>query len=107
MAKVAMSEKSLQVFEYLKEIGNDKNVTAAEVAEALGFNDKRQVDGIFTSGIQRKGYGERIAAEIELEDGTHKTVKFLKLTIDGLNYDHEKAQEIDAENEAAKKEDAE
>ena len=82
---MAMKENSKKVLEYLKQIG-DENVTSGDVAEALGL-EKRQVDGIFTSAIQRKGYGIRIPAEIELEDGSHKAVKFLRLTESGMNLD--------------------
>lgn len=82
---MAMKENSKKVLNYLKEVNGSK-VTAADVAEALGL-EKRQVDGIFTSAIQRKGLGARTAAEIELEDGTHKTVKFLSLTADGMAFD--------------------
>ena len=80
-----MKENSKKVLEYLKEI-NGENVTAADVAEALGI-PKKSVDGIFTAAIQRKGYGVRVPAEIELEDGTHKNIKFLKLTDDGYALD--------------------
>lgn len=80
-----MKENSAKVLNYLKEIG-DAQVTSADVAEALGL-EKRQVDGIFTSAIQKKGYGVRIPAEIELEDGTHKNIKFLKLTDAGYTLD--------------------
>lgn len=90
MAK--MKENSRKVFEYLKTIG-DAKVTAADVAEALGI-EKKRVDGIFTSAIQRKGLGVRTPTEIELEDGSHKTVKFLSLTPAGMSFDP------DAEDEA-------
>lgn len=82
---MAMKENSKKVLNYLKEINGD-NVTAADVAEALGL-EKRQVDGIFTSAIQRKGLGVRTPAEIELDDGTHKQVKFLSLTAAGMEFD--------------------
>lgn len=82
---MAMKENTKKVFEYLKGIGND-NVTAADVADVLGL-EKKSVDGIFTSAIQKKGYGVRVPAEVELDDGTHKTVKFLKLTDDGMALD--------------------
>ena len=82
---MAMKENTKKVFNYLKEV-NGTNVTSADVAEALGF-EKRQVDGIFTSAIQRKGLGVRTPAEIELEDGTHRAVKFLSLTAAGLALD--------------------
>ena len=82
---MAMKENSKKVLNYLKSI-NGENVTAADVAAALNL-EKRSVDGIFTSAIQRKGLGVRTPAEIELEDGTHKGVKFLKLTDEGFNFD--------------------
>lgn len=80
-----MKENSKKVLNYLKEV-NGQNVTAADVAEALSL-ETRQVNGIFTSAIQRKGYGVRIPAEVELDDGTHKAVKFLALTEEGLALD--------------------
>ena len=82
---MAMKENSKKVLNYLKEV-NGENVTAADVAAALGL-EKRQVDGIFTSAIQRKQLGDRAPAEIELEDGSHKSVKFLSLTPAGLAFD--------------------
>ena len=82
---MAMSENSRKVLTYLKSI-NGEAVTAGDVAGALELT-KRQVDGIFTSAIQRKGLGIRTTAEVELEDGSHKQVKFLSLTADGMNFD--------------------
>lgn len=82
---MAMKQNSKMVLEYLKKV-NGQNVTSADVAEALGL-EKRSVDGIFTSAIQRKGLGVRTPAEIELEDGTHKAIKFLSLTDEGMNFD--------------------
>ena len=79
---MAMKENSKRILNYLKEI-NGENVTAADVAEALGL-EKKSVDGSFTSAIRRKGLGVRVPAEIELEDGTHKQVKFLTLTPAGV-----------------------
>lgn len=80
-----MSENSKRVLNFLKE-NDGVDLTAADVASALGI-EKRSVDGAFTSALQRKGYGERIPAEIELEDGTHKAVKILKLTEAGKAFD--------------------
>lgn len=82
---MAMSENSKIVLAYLKE-NKGVDLTAADVADATGLT-KKQVDGIFTSALQRKGYGVRIPAEIELEDGTHKAVKFLQLTDEGAAFD--------------------
>jgi DNA-binding MarR family transcriptional regulator len=95
MANKAVSEKSLVVLDYLKKV-NGENVTAADIAEALGL-EKKSVDGIVTSGlIRNKGYAERIPAEIELDDGSHKQVKFIRATEAGLAYDHEAAKAEDA-----------
>ena len=75
-----------KVLNYLKEMMLlDKYVTAADVAAALGI-EERSVDGIFTSAIQRKGLGVRIGDVITLEDGTHKQVKWLRLTPEGMVY---------------------
>lgn len=97
MAK-AISEKSKVVYDYLKSIG-DENVTAADIAEALGL-EKKSVDGIVTSGLQRKGYAERIPAQIEVTDEEGNTkfkdVKFIRLTEAGKAYDHEAAKAEDA-----------
>jgi len=82
----AMKENTKKVIVYLQGLTEADNVTAADVASALGI-EKRSVDGIFTSAIVRKGLGTRVEAEIELEDGTHKPVKFLKLTEAGRALD--------------------
>lgn len=89
---MAMKENSKKVLNYLKSINGGDPVTAADVAEALGL-EKRQVDGIFTSAIQRKNLGVRTPAEIELEDGTHKAVKFLSLTPAGMDFDPDADEE--------------
>lgn len=88
-----MKDNSKKVLNYLKEI-NGTNVTSADVAEALGL-EKRSVDGIFTSAIQRKGLGVRTPAEIELDDGTHKAVKFLALTPAGMAFDPDATEDAE------------
>lgn len=87
MAK--MSENSRKVFDYMMSIG-DTDVTANDIAEALGLSPK-SVNGIITQAFQKKGFMERIPAEIENEDGTHRGVKLIKLTEAGrsLNPDAE------------------
>ena len=82
---MAMKPNTKAVIEYLQG-QNGADLTAADVAEALG-REKRQVDGIFTSAIQRQQVGFREEAEVEVEDGTHKKVKFLKLTEAGMALD--------------------
>lgn len=81
---MAMSANTLNVIEYLK-AHNGENLTAQDVADALDV-DVKVVNGAFTSGIQKKGLGQRIEAEIELDDGSHRKVKFLTLTADGLAF---------------------
>ena len=97
--KKAVTEKSLLVLNYLKDIG-DKNVTSADIAEALDM-PKKSVDGTITRGLQAKGLTERVPANIEIEDEDGnpaiKNVKFIKLTDAGKEYDHEQAKVEDAE----------
>ena len=88
---MAMKENSKKVFEFLKD-NNGTDYTAADVAAELGLTDK-QVNGIFTSAIQRKELGVRVPAEIQLDDGTHKSVKILKLTEKGLAFDPDADEE--------------
>ena len=80
-----LKENSLKVFNYVKE-KDGKNMTAADIAEGTGL-EVRQVNGIVTSAFQRKGLMERVPAEIELEDGSHKAVKFVRLTEAGKSFD--------------------
>lgn len=88
---MAMKESSRKIFDYLKAHA-DQDFTSDDLAEILGLA-KRSVDGSFTRAIQCKKnandepLGERIPAEIELPDGTHKAVKILKLTDAGMAYD--------------------
>lgn len=82
---MALKENSRKVFDYVKSV-NGENITAADIAAATSL-EVRQVNGIVTSAFQRKGLMERIPAEIELEDGTHKPVKFIKLTAEGAAFD--------------------
>ena len=89
---MAMSENSKRILNYLKEV-NGASVTAQDVADALGL-EKKSVDGGFTSAIQRKGLGVRTPAEVELADGSHKSVKFLSLTPAGLAFDPDATEEI-------------
>ena len=89
---MAVKPYTKAVINYLKEM-NGTNVTSADVATALGL-EKKSVDGIFTSAIQRKGLGIRTPAEVELEDGTHKTVKFLSLTAAGMAFDPDATEDV-------------
>lgn len=84
----AMKETTRKIFDFLKE-NDGQDMTATDVAEALGLTP-RSVNGSFTS-FQKKGWGIREEAEIELDDKTHKKVKFLRLTDAGRAVDPDAA----------------
>lgn len=92
---MALSEKAKAVFNYVKE-NDDREFTAPDIANALGMNPK-SVNGIITMSFQRHRNEEkeivplmvRVPAEIELEDGTKKTIKFIHLTDEGKAFDPE------------------
>jgi len=82
-----LKPNSKLVYNYVKE-NEGKNITAADIAEGTEL-DVRQVNGIVTSAFQRKGLMERVPAEVKLEDGSHKAVKFIRLTEAGKAFDPE------------------
>ena len=91
---MALKENSRKVLDYVK--ANDgTNMTAADIAAGTGIEVK-QVNGIVTSAFQKKGLMKRTPAEIQLEDGTHKAVKFISLTEEGKSFDPD-AEETKAE----------
>lgn len=81
----ALKENSRLVLDYVK-AHDGENFTANDIAEALGLTAK-QVNGIVTSAFQRKELMQRVEAEVEVEDGKHKTVKFIQLTDKGRSFD--------------------
>lgn len=81
---MAVSENTKKVLQYLQSI-NGQQVIAKDVADALGI-DVKVVNGAFTSGLQRKGLGARVPANMELPDGTVKTVQLLTLTEQGKTF---------------------
>ena len=90
MAIKPISEKALQVLNFLK-AKPDENYTSADIGAALGY-EKKTIDGVVTAGlIRNKDLVERVPAEMELEDGTHKSIKLIKLTSAGAAYDHAQA----------------
>ena len=82
-----LKPNSKLVYDYVKE-NQDKNITANDIAEGTGL-PVRSVNGIVTSAFQRKGLMERVPAEMQLEDGTHKAIKLIKLTEAGEAFDPE------------------
>ena len=91
---MALKENSLKVLNYVRE-HDGENMTAADIAEAVSL-DVKQVNGIVTSAFQKKGLMERVPAEIQLEDGSHKAVKFIRMTDAGMAFDPD-AEETKAE----------
>lgn len=90
------------VFNYIKQ-HEEENITAKDIASALDL-DPRQVNGIITGALVRHttSVGDekvkdplatRVEGELEIEgkDGSikHESVKFVKLTESGRNFDPE------------------
>lgn len=86
----ALKPNSLAVFNFVKD-NDGSDFTAADIAEALDLEVK-QVNGIVTSAFQKKGLMVREEAEVELADGTHKKVKFIRLTDAGKDFDPSSAE---------------
>jgi hypothetical protein len=78
-----MSENAVKLLNFLKSTTED--VTVHDISAQVGL-PVNSITGTFNSFV-KKGLGERVAAEVELEDGTHKAVKILKLTEAGMAYD--------------------
>lgn len=103
MAK--MTTNSYNIYNFVKE-HEDENITAKDIAAALSL-DPKQVNGSVTAAFVRHREeinGEkvivplmvRVEGEIETqtEDGKvkHETVKFIKLTDEGRNFNCELAE---------------
>ena len=85
-----LSENAKMVMRRLQEL-EGADVTVHDLSEDIGL-PVNSITGIFNSFV-KKGLGERVTAEVELEDGSHQTVKFLKLTDAGLALDVDAAEE--------------
>ena len=117
MAKNAMTEKAIKVWNYLKE-NDGTNMTATDIAIGMGLCSEtdeedvikaatKSMNAVVTAGLQNKGYTKRVDAtiEVETENGvTVKPIKFITLTDEGRAYDHEAATKADAEAAATKAE---
>lgn len=86
-----LKENSRKVFDFVKK-HDGEDFTAADIASAIGLEVK-QVNGSVTAAFQRKGLMERIPATIEDEEGNKKSVKFIKLTDAGREFDPEEDDE--------------
>ena len=98
MAKI--KEETARIFHYVME-QEDENITAKDIAEALGVEDVRKINGAITAAYCRhreEVNGEKVITplmervegelEIENEDGTvkHVPAKFIKMTDFGRNF---------------------
>lgn len=81
-----MSDNAKKVLAYLKGIDNE-DVTVHDISDAVGL-PVNSITGTFNAFV-KKGLGERVVAEVEVADGSHKSVKFLKLTNAGMSFDPE------------------
>lgn len=88
---MALKENSRKVYDYVVSM-DGKDITAADIAAGTGL-DVKVVNGSVTSAFQKKGLMERIPAEVELEDGTHKAVKLIRLTDAGRAFDPDATEE--------------
>lgn len=94
MAK--MTENSKRVLKFLQENGVGKAFTYKQVAEALDFDNTATVIGSVggeRSGLVKRGFVEKFAEEVELEDGKTKTIKKFALTEAGMNFDPDAEEE--------------
>lgn len=93
-----LKENSRKVYDYVK-AHDGEDMTAADIAAGTNLEVK-SVNGIVTSAFQRhtvlvgeekvaQPLMERVPAEIQLEDGTHKAVKFIRLTDAGREFNPE------------------
>lgn len=81
---MAMKEGTRQIWDYV--VAHDgEDIIAQDIADALNVGVK-SVNGSVTS-FQKKGLTIREEAEIECADGTHKKVKFIRLTDEGRAFD--------------------
>lgn len=89
---MAVSMNTINIIKFLQG-HKDENLTAAQIADAMGLS-KQTVNGAFTSGVCRKGYGVRVEDDAQ----KHEVVKYLKLTDAGLALDADSLNEpADAE----------
>ena len=90
-----LKPNSKVILDYVK-AHDGEDITAADIAEATGLN-VRSVNGSITSAFCRHNevvdgekvqvpLMERIPAEVELEDGSHKAIKLIRLTDAGRNF---------------------
>lgn len=88
-----MKQASIDVLNFVKQHDGEQ-MTAQDIADSLGVSVK-SVNAIVTASFQRHKDADknivplmqRVPAEIELSDGTHKAVKFIELTDEGRTFE--------------------
>lgn len=80
-----MKPNTLAVWNFIND-NDGSDFTAQDIADALSLEVK-QVNGIVTRAFQMKGLTVREEGEIEMADGSHKKVKFIRLTDAGREFD--------------------
>ena len=72
-----LTEKSMEVFEYVKKAGG--KVSVPELVQALGRNERSI--GANLTDLKKKGFGEREKVEVE---GEEKAVTYFVLNDEGM-----------------------
>lgn len=88
-----------EIYDYIL-AHESENITAKDIAAALGIEDVRKVNGVITMSLQRNRNEEkeivplakRVEAEVEEADGTHTKVKLIQLTDEGRNLEVEEVE---------------
>lgn len=98
--KLTLTEKQIAIHQFLKDTDGQK-FTANQIADTIGIN--RNAINVLINGIVKKGYCVREEVATKDEAGKDTIVKYIVLTDEGRNYDHDAAMAHDeAEAEAAK-----
>lgn len=89
-----MTENSRKVFDFVKEMDGKANITAKDIAEAIGL-DVKKVNGSITMAFQKKELMKRVPSQVQDAEGKYVDVKYIVLTEKGRAFDP------DAETKAA------
>lgn len=85
-----LSENAKVILKGLQALDGE-NVTVHDLSERIGL-PVNSITGTFNSFV-KKGLGERVIAEVQMDDETHKQVKFLQLTEKGMAFDADAVEE--------------
>jgi DNA-binding MarR family transcriptional regulator len=99
--KLALTERQIAIHNFLMDTQGEK-FTAYQIADTIGI-DRKAINALVT-GIAKKGYCVREEATSTDAEGKTVAVKYVVLTAEGLNYNHDAAVAHDAEEAEAAKE---